>query len=887
MDTSEHSRRTITSMDQDYFDSQGAGIFVVDFFTGGIVGINRKATQMLELSETDIIGKRSDLFLKTVNETPLKPSGTAVDGYLRGYQGKTIPVIIQTTKCKIREHNGMIHTFLEVPEGRRALIKKVTRSDRYLEVLNRMQDFLFYQTDIDGVMQDVSDLSFKITGYNRKEVIGKPATLLYLDTDDFKLMMKELLSKGFVENYKFDLKRKDGTTTDVMVSSNVIFDNNNKPESIFGIFHDTNRITRAIKSCGASEEKFRAVTQSTQDTIIMMNEKGLISFLNDAAIRMFGYTKKEMLGANLHELLAPKQYISSFKQGFKAFSKTGEGLVVGRTLEIEAKRKNGSIFPIELSISSLRLNNTWNAIGIIRDITDRRHTEQDIVEATEAAENASRTKSEFLANMSHEIRTPLNSIIGAADLLSETDLDKDQKKYLKMMRSSGKSLLALLNDILDISRIEAGKITLEKIDFNLKILLDKICDTLSVRSKRKNLELTHEIDTDVPTILTGDPNRLTQILVNLIGNAIKFTEAGSVDILVSILELSDQQAILNFSVSDTGMGIPIAKLESIFNSFTQADTSVTRKFGGTGLGLTISKKLVQLMQGEISAESQVDKGSVFSFTASFDIPEEGVKNEPDKTEKKIEIQEKASDLNNLRILLVDDSPDNRFLINAFLKKESCTIVEANNGSIAVDLFLSREWDIILMDMQMPVMDGYQATKKIRGIEKAKAMKHTPIVALTAHSINTEVKKCLDSGCDVHLAKPVNKTALIKLITDITSSGDSQKKTESSGKQVKSENHSRIRIHVDPDLMELIPGYIEHRNEDVAKMLDLLEKESYRKIERCGHSMKGTGGGYGFNEISKIGDFIENAGKAKDKILIQEGINQLKNFLEKLEIIEEE
>ena len=767
MNTPDYPERKAGYMNRNFFDSQGAGVFVVDLVTGGIVEINNRAAEMVGLSETAIIGKRCDIFLKTLNKTPLEPSSIAVDGLLRGDQNRIIQVIISTTECRIREHRGLIHTFIEISENSKTLKQRNRSASDYLSIINSLQNIIFYQTDMNGVLIDISDSVSRITGFTREEVIGKTVTLFYVNPDNQKFLLKELLSNGNVEDYRLDLQKKDGSVAKVIMNSAVIHDASGNPETILSVLYDITETTRAIESYRYSEEKFKAIIQSTQDAIIMMNDRGLISFVNRAGSMMFGYTKEEMLDAEMHELIIPLQYLSSFKQGFENFQTTGEGLVVGRTLEIEAKRKNGSIFPVELSISSARMNDSWYSVGIIRDITERKRAERDIVEASEAAENASRTKSEFLTNMSHEMRTPLNTIIGATNLLSETNLDNDQMKLVEMMHSSGENLLTLINDILDISRIEAGKITLEKISFDLNDLLSRICDTLSVRSNQKNLEMTHEIKPEVPDLLIGDPNRLGQILINLIGNAIKFTETGSIRVSVENMEASENSSTLKFSISDTGIGIPSSKLESIFNSFNQADASVTRKFGGMGLGLAISKKLVHLMQGVISVESITGEGTTFSFTAKFDIPEQ-VREKTAEIQDQDNIKMETEDLGSLKILLVDDSPDNRFLINAFLKKESCSIVEANNGSIAVELFPTEQWDIILMDMQMPVMDGYQATMKIRKIEEEKGIGHTPIVALTAHSINTEVKKCLNAGCDMHLAKPVIKTDLIKLINDITS-----------------------------------------------------------------------------------------------------------------------
>jgi PAS domain S-box-containing protein len=620
----------------------------------------------------------------------------------------------------------------------------------------------------------------------------------------------------------------------------------------------------------------------------MMDFDKCICFVNMAACRMFGYTIDEMMGENLHRLIAPSQYLNSFENGFEMFRNTGEGVVVGRTVEIEGKRKSGNVFPVELSISSTELDGRWYAVGVIRDISDRKRIESEIIEARKDAENASRIKSEFLTNMSHEIRTPLNSIIGTAELLSETRLDDEQKKYLKLMQESGKNLLILLNDILEVSQIEAGKITLDTVLFSLKNTVEKVHRLLNHRVLEKGLELTCEIQDNVPDLLIGDPERLVQIIVNLVGNAIKFTEEGSIRIEITRVQNTEKGVLLSFSITDTGIGIPQAKLDSIFSSFTQVDQSLTRKYGGTGLGLAISRNLVGLMNGEISVKSLPGHGSSFTFSAEFGIasnPEGSSKEESEKSDVR---DGSPGELHSLRILLVDDSPDNRFLVRAFLKLEECHIEEAVNGHEAIQKYENSDWDVILMDMQMPEVDGYEATSRIREIESVKGMVHVPIVALTAHSMDSEVKKCLDAGCDVYLSKPIDKVSLIRTISEVSHPASERVMNGTSeADKLHPEKEKAIRVKVDPELMDLIPGYLNHRREDIVKIRELLNKGDFRSVERCGHSMKGTGGSYGFDGITQIGALIEEAGKARNTDAVNEGVEQLSSYLNNLELLEEE
>lgn len=501
------------------------------------------------------------------------------------------------------------------------------------------------------------------------------------------------------------------------------------------------KLSETIESFGRSilsgrnarlhEEKFNALTGTVIDAIMIINDKGEISFWNNAAARIFGYTAEEVRAMPFQEIFEPAALPDGWPYSTKALVGFFNDLSRGKgILELNCVMKAGNPFPAEVSVSPLQVDNSWYAMLIIRDITERRQREKDLIEAREKAEAATLAKQKFLSVMTHEIRTPLHGILGTINLLAQEDPRPDQKDYFDTLEFSGNHLLSLINDILDFSKIEADRIHFENIEMNIRDIIDGMVKIFAYRALDKGIELSAQVDEALPVFVKGDPVRLNQILTNLIGNAVKFTEKGSIRILVKLTGQNHEKLDCLFEVVDTGIGIPKDKTREIFDLFSQADADTTRKFGGTGLGLAITSKLIELQGGSIAVDSEPKKGSRFYFNISF-----GLSDRPSGA-----IEEKTDELKSLKgvsILLVEDNRINQMIAMKFLKRWDASVDIASNGLEAVSMIQEKKYNIVLMDLQMPEMDGYQASYAIRRLE-GDYYRSVPIIALTASTFN-EVK----------------------------------------------------------------------------------------------------------------------------------------------------
>ena len=743
--------------------------------------------------------------------------------------------------------------------------------------------------------------SERMLGWTSAEALGKNLHALlaperYKDAYLKALEAFRLTGEGGVLGKTRDMGalRKDGSEIDVELSLSGV--KLHGEWHAVGILRDITESKKAADALRESESRYAAIANNAPETVLIHRD-GRILYVNDIGSTISGYSREELVGRTIFSFITEVSKTAILSTMYK---RTEGGAPAD--YEVEFATRNGKILNLMVKSAPIVYQGAPAVLAVLVNITARKGIEAAMLKAKEAAEAANRAKSEFLAVMSHEIRTPMNAIIGMGELLEETPLDKEQHKYVHIFKTAGENLLNIINDILDFSKIEAGKIELENIDFNPEDMVETLCEFMALKAHKKGLELTCEVSEELPCAVTGDPNRLRQVLVNLIGNAIKFVEKGEISVEVKPRVIRNGEVEVLFAIKDTGIGIAPEKIKTIFESFTQGDSSTTRKYGGTGLGLAISKRIVDLLGGRIWVESALNEGSAFYFTAKYKISpstivchetvradqlvklktlivddnttnrlilsrmlrnwgadvrtaesgEEGLalieraraedepyglllldyfmpgmdglqmveklKDRPGafpgviiiltsdsrdggvgrakklgisdyliKPIKKAELKDAIlaalkrnapaqaasgpaapaeTGFKPMTILLADDAEENRILILAHLKKYPFTVETAVNGQDALAKFKAGKYDLVLMDMQMPVMDGYTAAAAIREYEKAKALPPSRIIALTASVMRDDVAKALAAGCDAHMGKPVKKAALFEMLRSI-------------------------------------------------------------------------------------------------------------------------
>ncbi|MDD5207999.1 MAG: response regulator [Elusimicrobiales bacterium] len=635
---------------------------------------------------------------------------------------------------------------------------------RLQSVLEAASQVSIIATDLVGTITLFNSGAEKMLGYRAEELVGlqTPAKIHLLreieqrgrelteklgrPVQGFDVFV-EMARQGGFENREWTYVRKDGTAFPVELIVTGVKGHNGKLTGFLGLATDIS----ARKRAELEMRKLSTAVKSSPTSIIITDREGLIEYANPKFMELTGYSAKELLGQN------PK-LINSGKIPKSTIKELWDTILDGREWngELLNRKKSGELFWEHAAISPVKdpRGNITNFIAVKVDITDRKVAQREIEKARDAAMELARMKSEFLANMSHEIRTPMNAIIGMTGLLLDTQLNEQQRDYVKTVNGAGEALLGIINDILDFSKIESGKLTIEKLDFDLLETVESTTELLAPRAQEKGVELAHFVEKDVPAGLRGDQGRLRQVLLNLLGNALKFTEAGEVVLKVSIQKETASGPMLRFSVKDTGIGIPAEAQKNLFQVFTQADASTTRKYGGTGLGLSISKKLVEIMGGEIGLESEPGKGSTFWFTLPFERQSGEQPPAPEKTH-----------LTGIKALIVDDNAANREIVSRYLEAWEMRFEAVASGKEALQA-LKREaagkdpFRLVLLDMHMTGMDGLMLA---RAIQEDAGIPLVRKVMMTSLGQSLKAEELKAAGISICLTKPVRPASLLKAL----------------------------------------------------------------------------------------------------------------------------
>jgi PAS domain S-box-containing protein len=908
-------------------------------------------------------------------------------------------------------------------------------------------NFSCIATDAKGIIQLFNVGAERMLGYRAAEVVDKITPAALSDPEEViaraKLLSIELAtqitpgfealvfkaSRGIEDIYELTKVRKDGSRFPAVVSVTALRD---APGEIIGyLLIGTDNTAR--KQVEAEQKQLdqrlrdqqfytRSLIESSIDALMTTDPGGIITDVNKQMEALTGCTRDELIGAPFKSFFTdPERAEAGIKQVLSG-SKVND-------YELTVRAWDGKETVVSYNATTFhdRGRKLQGVFAAARDVTERKRfelalqeTNSELERAKAAAEKANLAKSDFLAAMSHEIRTPMNAILGMSDMLAESQLDAEQVQYVEVFRRAGANLLVLINDILDLSKIEAGHLELEHVAFDLEELVDQALDLTGGKTRAKGINLMSHLLPGLSTCLVGDPGRLRQVLINLLGNAVKFTEAG--DVLLTVQNSSSgTPGEIQFAISDTGIGIPQDRLLTIFDRFTQGDSSITRNYGGTGLGLEISRRLVECMGGTLAVSSREGEGSTFRFNVRFeqgtpnerkaplkvvdfqgcrvlviddnatnrfilgetlsawgiestefgtpvdalanlsaanqakrpysvvlvdsDMPgmdgfqtttrikqlapelpvimftsdvrpgdvrrrrEAGLSGYAVKPVKRTELlrllygamqqqegavlesspsetRTEAASVEPLRILVAEDSADNRLLVQVYLRGSPHQLTFTHDGKAAVDRFAADSFDLILMDMQMPVMDGLTATRAIRAIEQKRGGAAIPIIALTANARPQDVAMSGNAGCNQHLSKPISRHKLLSTIEEyrpMTALLDAPEMDVAAMDAPGPESPHSIGIEMPPGLEDFVPGYLAARREELPEMMALLAASSFVRLAVLAHDIKGTGSSFGFPALTRMGAGLENSAKLLDASALDLQLTELKDYLGRVQL----
>ncbi len=718
-------------------------------------------------------------------------------------------------------------------------------NSKYDSIFNNSHTPMLIIDSETGSIKDGNSAACDYYGYSRDK-------LLEMNISDINIMSPQQIheemqkaKKDFRKYFRFRHKLSDGSIKDVEVYSGpVIVDGEHL---LFSIIHDIEDKKQMEQRIQIQETYFSSLYENTPEAIAILDNDFRVISINESFERIFQYSIEEIRGVNITEVICEKWFYDESAY-FKDSIKRGE-FVRQETLR---RRKDGTL--IDVSFLGYPIISHMEQIGVYAVYSDlsrikeeRMEYERYLKEAKQKAEEASRFKTQFIANMTHEIRTPINGIIGIIELLEETHITEEQQEYFHMLKYSADRLASLINSVLDISKIEVGKLELRNVRFNLRRLVEDAAVYYRILAEKKGLGLTYSIDTDIPAVLIGDPDKLNQVLFNLLSNAVKFTDEGQVAIYARRNGIAEGNVSIEFSVRDTGVGIPEEETQNIFEDFYQLGTISNKGNSGSGLGLSIASKLTRLMGSDIRVESNPGKGSTFSFAIEFPLPEPQ-ESLVSKREKPVKDSRGFTGLN---ILVVEDDEINRKIIGAILERNRCSVTAVQNGAEALRIIDNQSFDLILMDIYMPEVNGCDTARIIRSKE-AGAGRHTPIIAITAALQKEEKESYKEAGIDGYIAKPFNSGQLCSKMEEVLNRGR---------KEIYNLKPLIDRLEGDNELLNAILDEVvssEYEDELFGCMEEYIEKKDMERLKKHIHKFKGSLSYFQADSINKIFDALKKA-----------------------------
>jgi len=756
--------------------------FVALDFENRCTYANPRAIEIFHLSDIDYLGSPFEQIASPVfGENVLQVWRTKTRETSDNLYECSVPLLRQWFAISLYpSSDGTTLTLRDITARKRAETR-LLESEAQLQEAQSLAHLGYWSAALPDFAVTLSDEIYRIYGLDKSTqgMMTYAESLTSFHPDDrvtCERTLRRAARRGGKFEFEFRIVRPDKQVRFLHCMGNTYRNSENRVTRLAGTVQDVTERISAEKALRESEERYELAMLGTNDGLWDIDLVNRAYYWSPRFKAMLGYAEEEITPGkrSLADLTHPEDKARLWKEFRVGFSRKGK-----LDIEYRMKTKSGEYRWFHVRGHSLAdiEGKTFRMTGSCTDITDRKRAEEalnlytqqievakmqgesqalELVTARDMAIQANRTKSSFLANMSHEIRTPMNGVMGMTNFLLETSLDDEQHDYAMTIKSSATLLLTIINDILDFSKLEAGKVVIETIDFDLDTLLSETASLLQSRAQEKNLSVVRVVPPGFPIFLRGDPTRLQQVLLNLLGNAIKFTESGGVSLEAGILDKTETHARFRLSVRDTGIGIREERLDSIFESFTQADSSTTRRYGGTGLGLTICRQLVELMDGKIGVESEEGKGSCFWIELTLPLQLScalKIVSRPFTTAQ-ISMKTEENTLN-FRVLVAEDNSVNQKVAHRILTRLGCTVTLVENGRLALEALAHETYHMILMDCQMPEMDGYAATRELRRRE-AETGNHTLVVAMTANAMVGDRERCLASGMDDYLSKPVQQ-----------------------------------------------------------------------------------------------------------------------------------